>query len=84
MSDRKSPQNVDEELTNCGISSLSADIYHLLDGFLAREEFQAFLQVNKQVHGEYIGYRYISLSRKIFLALLGEREFQRENTVADC
>ena len=43
------------------INSLNADIYHLLKGYLAREEFQSFLQVNSHVHSEYIAYRYISL-----------------------
>ena len=30
-----------------GMNSLNADIYHLLEGYLLREEFQAFLHVNK-------------------------------------
>ena len=59
MSERKSPESVASEISQhmSGINSLNADIYHLLEGYLAREEFQSFLQVNKHVHGEYIGYR---------------------------
>ena len=46
------------------MSSCNADIYHILDGYLDRQEFQSFLQANKHVHAEYIGYRYIFLNQK--------------------
>jgi len=55
---------------SAGINSLNADIYHVLEGYLAAKVFRAFLHVNKHVHETYIGYRYISLdtahSRKYY------------------
>ena len=79
MSERMSPQRVNELIirkVQCGMSSCSADIYHLLDGFLARQEFQSFLQVNKHVYSEYVGYRFISLNRKLSLLYVENEQFR--------
>ena len=51
----------------CDLCSFNADIYRILEGYLARDEFQALLQSNKHVHDEYIGYRYISLNKNYSL-----------------
>ena len=57
--------NSDEDiLCSTRMNSLNADIYHLLEGYLAREEFRAFLHVNKHVHGEYIESRHMSLNKE--------------------
>ena len=58
------------------LCSFNADIYGLLEGYLARQEFQAFLQSNKQVHNEYIGRRYISLNRRYTLIYYENETFR--------
>ena len=80
MSDWILPQSVCQEVdikVKCDLCSFNADIYHLLEAYLAREEFLAFLQSNKHVHDEYIGYRYISLNRK-YSTLYCENETFRD------
>jgi hypothetical protein len=73
MSESKTPQKVEQEIEvavmargreTCGVHSLNVDIFGLLQSYLAREEFQAFLHANKHVHSEYISRRYISLNKK--------------------
>jgi hypothetical protein len=46
MSEWISPQSARQEVdreVKCDLCSFNADIYRLLEGYLAREEFQAFL-----------------------------------------
>ena len=72
MSERKTPQRVETEKVKamatereaCGVRSLNVDIFSLLQSYLARDEFQAFLHSTKHVHGEYVSRRYLSLKRK--------------------
>ena len=64
MSDRIS---VARGQKTCGVHSLNADIFSLLQSYLARDEFQAFLHSTKHVHGEYVSRRYLSLKRKYSL-----------------
>ena len=52
---------------NTNISALKGDMCHLLSGYLTREEFLSFLQVSRQVHAEYIDYRYLLLNQKYSL-----------------
>ena len=65
-----------EGVTICGISSLNADIYRMLNAYLMREEFQSFLLLNKQVHDEYVEYRYITLNCKYSLFYVKNEEFR--------
>jgi hypothetical protein len=64
------------------INSLNADIYRLMEQYLSAEEFRALLHVNKQVHGEYIEYRFISLNETFSGRYLHEEEgFRQELNV---
>jgi hypothetical protein len=66
MSERVTPQSVCQELERRIMNKcdFNADIYRVLEGYLARSEFQAFLHTNKHALNEYIGYRFISLTKK--------------------
>jgi hypothetical protein len=58
------------------INSLNADMYRLVEGYLATKEFRPFLHVNKHLHGEYIEYRHVSLNRTHLLLYLNDESFR--------
>ena len=84
MSEYTPPQRADEVISRnsacigIDVNSLHADIFHLLSRYLAREEFQAFLHVNKHVHDEYIGYRLISLNKRYSLLYVENEPFREK------
>ena len=53
-----------QEKVKCDLSSFNADIYHVVEVYLTRKDFDAFLHTSQQVHDEYIGHRCYSLNKK--------------------